>query len=342
MTDLSFALLRLLADGDFRSGPALARTLGVSRATVWNAVRAIEIAGLEVYKVRGRGYRLAQPVSLLDAAAIVQCVGAHARRLTVEIVDVADSTNTLLMQRAAAGAQSGAVIAAEWQSSGRGRLGRPWHSGVGRALTFSLLWRFTQGAGAIAGLSLAAGVAVLRALHDLGANEARLKWPNDVLWRGHKLAGMLIEMQGDALGPSAVVIGIGLNVRLSAAMRGRIDQAAADLESACGRELDRNAVLASILARLVQVLDEFTEHGFAPLRAEWERHHAHQGQNVAVKLPTGRMEEGVATGVADDGALLFQTGTAVRRLHSGEITVRAAASKPVSPAATTSRTRSGA
>ena len=342
MTELSFELLRLIADGDFHSGPALARTLGVSRATVWNAVRAIETAGLEVYKVRGRGYRLAEPVSLLDAATIARAAGTDASRLAVEIVEVTDSTNTLLMQRAAAGELVGTVIAAEWQQAGRGRLGRPWHAGIGRALTFSLLWRFAQGAGAIAGLSLAAGVAVIRALHDLGANEARLKWPNDVLWRGRKLAGMLIEMQGDALGPSAVVIGIGLNVRLSEAMRGRIDQPAADLENACARALDRNAVLASILVRLVQVLDEFTEHGFAPLRAEWERHHAHQGQKVAVKLPTGRMEEGVASGVADDGALLFQTGTAVRRLHSGEITVRAAAPGPASPAARTARTRSGA
>jgi BirA family biotin operon repressor/biotin-[acetyl-CoA-carboxylase] ligase len=205
-------------------------------------------------------------------------------------------------------------------------MGRPWHAGVGRALTFSVLWRFTQGAGAMAGLSLAAGVAVIRALEGLGAEDARLKWPNDVLWRGHKLAGMLIEMQGDALGPSAAVIGVGLNVRLSKAMRSRIDQPAADLESACGRELDRSAVLAAILVQLVQVLDGFTEHGFAPLRCEWERYHAHQGQMVAVKLPTGRIEEGVASGVADDGALLFRTGTAVRRLHSGEVSVRAAAS----------------
>ena len=323
MTELSFRLLRLLADGDFHSGAALGRALGVSRGTIWNAVRALESADLEVYKVRGRGYKLSEPVSLLDAGKIGRSAVAHASRLAIEVLDMAGSTSTLLMQRVGAGAPGGVVIATEWQQSGRGRMGRPWHAGLGRALTFSMLWRFTQGAGAMAGLSLAVGVAVVRALNQLGAQDVKLKWPNDVLWRGQKLAGMLIEMQGDALGPSAVVIGIGLNVRLSDAMRASIDQSAADVETACGRALDRSDVLGRVLDHLVQVLDAFSEAGFAPLRAEWERHHAYQGQTIVIKLPTGKTEEGVALGVAEDGALLFQAGLAVRRLHSGEISVRA-------------------
>jgi BirA family biotin operon repressor/biotin-[acetyl-CoA-carboxylase] ligase len=339
MTDLSFRLLRLIADGTFHSGAKLARTLGVSRGTVWNAVRVLESAELEVYKVRGRGYKLSAPVSLLNAEEIARFAAPHASRLSIEVVDIADSTNTLLMQRASAGARSGSVVAAEWQRSGRGRMGRAWHAGVGRSLTFSMLWRFSQGAGAMGGLSLAVGVAVIRALNALGVDEARLKWPNDVLWRGQKLAGMLIEMHGDALGPSAVVIGLGLNVRLSPAMVSRIDQPCADLESACARPLNRSEVLAAILAELTTVLEAFAEGGFAPMREEWGRYHAHQGQAVTIKLPTGRTEEGIALGVADDGALLFRSGTAVRRLHSGEITLRGA---PAELAQTPSRAGSRA
>jgi BirA family biotin operon repressor/biotin-[acetyl-CoA-carboxylase] ligase len=322
MTDLSFDVLRRLADGEFHSGATLARTLGVSRGTVWNAVRAIDAAGLSVYKVRGRGYRLAEPISLLDHATVAAHAGAYSQRWAIELLDAVDSTNTLLMQRAAHGAPSGTVIAAECQRDGRGRMGRPWHAGVGGALTFSALWRFDLGAGALGGLSLAAGVALIRALKELGTDEARLKWPNDVVWRGQKLAGMLIEMQGDALGPSTVVIGIGVNVRLSDPVKSRIDQPAADLEAACGRTLDRSAVLGTVLAQLAIVLDRFAEDGFAPMREEWQRYHVHQGRSVAVKLPTGRVERGLALGVGDDGALLFQTGEAVRRLHSGEISLR--------------------
>jgi BirA family biotin operon repressor/biotin-[acetyl-CoA-carboxylase] ligase len=313
--------VRLLADAEFHSGTELGRALGVSRATVWNTVRAIEHADLQIYKVRGRGYKLSEPISLLDAKQIMHRL-SHASPLSVRVLELTESTNTALMELAAAGASSATVLAAEWQRCGRGRMGRVWHAGLGGALTFSILWRFTQGAGAMGGLSLAVGVAVVRALGLLGIGELKLKWPNDVLWQGRKLAGILIEMQGDALGPSSVVIGIGLNVRLSAPVRDRIDQPAADLETACGGVLDRNVVLASVLDHLVQVLGEFSRSGFAPMREEWEQYHAQQNQRVALKLPTGKMEVGVALGVAEDGALLFKSKVGVRRLHSGEISVR--------------------
>jgi BirA family transcriptional regulator, biotin operon repressor / biotin---[acetyl-CoA-carboxylase] ligase len=324
MTPLSFAVLRQLADGRFRSGTELARVLGVSRGTVWNAVHAIEAADLTVYKVRGRGYRLARSVSLLDPARIATHTGAFASRLSVEVVDCADSTNSLLMQRAAAGAPSGAVLAAEWQHNGRGRLGRVWHSGLAGALTFSVLWRFEHGASALGGLSLAAGLALARAVAKLGVREVALKWPNDVLWRGRKLAGILIEMRGDQLGPSAVVIGIGVNVMLSGGLAARIGEPAASLEEAVG-ELDRNRALGAVLAELVLVLDAYAQAGFEPLRGEWERWHAHQDRAVNVLFPDGRRETGRARGVGADGALLLETAHGARRLLSGEVTLRAAA-----------------
>ena len=322
MTSLSIRVLRLLADGDFHSGAQIARELGVTRGTIWNAVQLLEGAGLEIYSVPGRGYRLSSPLSLLAASRVVECTGDAARHFAIEVVDVVDSTNDLLMQRARAGAVSGTLIAAEWQASGRGRMGRVWHAGLGEALMFSLLWRFDAGAGGLAGLSLAAGVALARALEKLGARDVALKWPNDVVWRGAKVAGMLIELQGDALGPSAVVIGIGINVQLSERTRACIDQPSADLQSACGRTPDRNEVLGAVLSELAPVLENFAIAGFVPLKAEWERRHVHQDQNITVKLPDGRSHEGIARGVGDDGALLFESGNALRRLHSAELSVR--------------------
>ncbi len=322
MKPLTTGVLGLLADGEFHSGEALARRLAVSRASVWNAVRALETMQLEVYKVHGRGYRLAQPVSLLDRMRIEQHLGTNAGRFTLDIRDAVDSTNTLLLECAARGASSGTVLAAEWQGGGRGRLGRPWHAGLGGALTFSLLWRFAQGATALSGLSLAVGVALARALEDGGARGVALKWPNDVLWRNGKLAGILTELQGDALGPTAAVIGVGLNVRLSDATRARIGQAAADLETACGTAPDRNALLACLLVELARVLDAFARQGFAPLRAEWQRLHAHQGRRVTLLLPGGAHQRGRACGVAEDGAFLLETQAGVKRYHSGEISLR--------------------
>lgn len=325
MTPLTFKVLRRLADGVFHSGETLARELGVTRAAVWHALQGLEATGIELHKVHGRGYRLPQPLSLLDREEILRRLGPRAARFAIEVVEAVGSTNTLLMQRAEAGAPDGTVVAAEWQSRGRGRLGREWHASLGGALTFSVLRRFAQGVGFLSGLSLAVGVALMRALGRLDALEVTLKWPNDVLWRGRKLAGILIEMHGDTLGPSAAVIGVGLNVGLPDSVRARIAQPAADLATALGKPVDRNALLALVLTELASVLDVFARDGFAPFKREWESRHAHHAQPVTVLLPDGRRESGMVRGVAEDGALLVETRAGARRYHSGEISVRAPA-----------------
>ncbi len=323
MNALTLQTLRLLADGEFRSGEAMARALGVSRASVWNALHALDGQGIDVFKVRGRGYRLAAPLTLLERTAIEHHLGPRAADFCVQVLDSAASTNTLLLQRAADRASSGSVIVAECQTSGRGRRGREWHSALGAALTFSLLWRFQQGAASLAGLSLAIGIGVVRALALLGVRDARLKWPNDVLWRDAKLAGILIEIQGDMLGPSAAVIGIGLNCRLPDPLRARIDQPAADVATASGAVPDRNRALALVLVECERVLEQFAREGFAPLRDEWQSRHVHRGQVVRLSLPDGTAVEGTAEGVADDGALLLTTGNGRRRFHSGEVNAAA-------------------
>jgi len=315
-------VLRLLADGEFHSGVALAQALGVSRASVWNAVRELETMGTAVYKVHGRGYRFPHALSLLDRAAIERALGPLAARLSVEVRTAAASTNALLLERAAAGAASGTVIAAEWQSAGRGRRGRAWHSGIGGGLAFSMLWRFAQGASELSGLSLAVGVALARGLATLVGPGIALKWPNDIMADGGKLGGILIELAGDVLGPGAAVIGVGINVRLSAGVRAGIDQPATDLESMLDGPVDRNALLAGLLAELDRALAVFTAAGFGPFRSEWESRHVHQGKPVTVLLPDGRSEQGEARGVAEDGSLLLETPSGMTRFHSGEVSLR--------------------
>lgn len=324
MKPLAYQILRQLADGDFHSGSALAAAAQVSRASVWNAVEEIEAAGVEVFRIRGRGYRLARALSMLDGERLLHWLGDSAP-FSVEILDETDSTNTLLLQRARADAPHASVIAAEWQRAGRGRQNRPWHAAVSGALTFSVLWRFSQGAATLAGLSLAAGLALVRAFETYGVAGAGLKWPNDVLWRGRKIAGILIEMQGEALGPSAVVIGAGINVRLPAALNQRIGQPAADIETALetsGRAVDRNQLLAMTLNELNRVLLEFERAGFKPLREDWQRRHVHQGCPVRLTLPGGITESGLARGVGTDGALLVETARGIKPFHSGEVSLR--------------------
>lgn len=322
MKTLALSVLKRLADGEFHSGEALARSLAVSRATIWHAVRELGAAGVDIYKVHGRGYRLQHSLTLLDRASIEHHLGADVRRFVLDIRNEAESTNSVLLQCAAAGAPSGTVLAVEWQPGGRGRLGRAWHAGVGEALTFSLLWRFARGAGALSGLSLAVGSAIARALEAEGAAAIGLKWPNDILWQGRKLAGILIELAGDALGPTAAVIGVGVNVRLTDATRARIGQPAADVETVCGEMPDRNKLLARMLVQLGVTLDAFTRDGFAPLRAEWQRRHAFQDKRVTLTFPDGSSQGGRAGGVAEDGSFLLETRAGTQRYHSGEISLR--------------------
>lgn len=320
MNDLAFAVLRQLADGRFHSGEAMAQSLGCSRTLVWQAVHQLESDfGLTIFSVRGQGYRLPQPYELLDGVAIRAGLGETAAEvLTIATAEQLDSSNTRLMAMAAQGAPHGLMLGAEWQTAGRGRLGRRWQMPLGAGLTFSLLWRFERGMGGLSGLSLAVGVALVRALRRFDAPVA-LKWPNDVLLDGKKLAGILIELSGDALGPAAVVLGIGLNV----GDPGEIDQPVAALAKA-GIEVGRNALLAAILDELVAVLTQFDRDGFAAFREEWLACAAYLGQPVRLQFSHGEPVEGSLAGVDAHGALLVDTASGQRVFHVGEVSLRSA------------------
>jgi BirA family transcriptional regulator, biotin operon repressor / biotin---[acetyl-CoA-carboxylase] ligase len=325
MNSLTFPILRLLADGQFHSGEAIARHFGVTRATVWNALQDAEALGVKFFSIRGKGYRLPQPVRFLEQDKVMAALDGAAGKFTLELHDRIDSTNSYMMQRAASGHPHGACVAAELQTSGRGRRGRAWQAGLGNSLTFSVLWRFDCGAGALSGLSLAVGVALMRALIELGVTGAGLKWPNDVLHDKQKLAGILIELQGDMDGPTAAVIGIGLNLRLPETLRKNIDQPATDLQSILGQSPDSAQGLGIMLRHLAGVLEQFDHEGFKVLREEWLAHHAFEGQPVCIQMPDGRQIEGVAVGVAADGALLLSTEQGTQRFAAGEVSLRSAA-----------------
>lgn len=320
----TWQLLSMLADGEFHSGEMLARRLGVSRASVFNALAEVGKYNVVLQRIRGRGYRLARPWLRLERDEVVRWLGAEAGQFDIEILPQAASSNALLLQRAGSGvatggAPSGSVLAVELQTAGRGRMGRTWHSGLGNALTFSLLWRFACGLNALSGLSLAVGVALVRALGRLGAQGVRLKWPNDILTAQGKLGGVLIEAQGDMLGPSAVVIGIGLNCTLPIELVRRIDQPACGLDDVCAALPTRNQLLATVLQEMAFVMRQFEQGGFAPLRNEWESYHFHQSSPVSLRMADGKTVSGIACGVNVNGELCLETTQGVQRFNSGEV-----------------------
>lgn len=322
LPELLLPLLRHLADGRFYSGQALAQQFGISRASICNLVHTAKTLGLNIHAVQGRGYQLVSSPTWLDHAKIVAALGYTADHYHIRILDAVASTNSVLMQAAEAGAPDGSVICTEYQFAGRGRRGRQWHSILGGSLTFSVLWRFEEGIAALVGLSLAVGIAIARALNRFSRFPVKLKWPNDVLVDYRKLAGILVEIQGDIQGPSFAVVGIGLNVNLPAVQRDSIDQAVIDLEEMQVR-VDRNILLASCLVELKAVMNVMREQGFAALRDEWEAHHAHAGQPVSLLLPDRQVVTGTALGIDDSGAFLLQSENGARMAYnSGDIRLR--------------------
>jgi len=328
----AFATLGRLTHEGFVSGETIAEALGISRATVWQAVRQLEALGLEIYKVRRQGYRLARPYDALDTAAVTRALGAAAPFFRVQTVSACASTNSEILRLAEGGGSGVAqVLATELQTAGRGRRGRAWVSGLGTSLTFSVLRQFEGGIAALSGLSLAVGLAVARALDELGAQGVALKWPNDVLLDRPggpaKLGGILIELAGDALGPTRAVIGIGLNVRLPEAARGAAQGTGglpvSDLAEA-GLAVARNRLLATLLRHLHGVLEVFAREGFGALRGEWNSHHAYQGREVMM-INEGKVERsGVVEGVDATGALNLATARGVEKAVSGELSLRPA------------------
>lgn len=253
----------------------------------------------------------------LSVAAIAAALGELAPRFDVDALAECDSTNARLLARAEAGAPSGTVIAAEMQAAGRGRQGRPWFSAPGDSLTFSLLWRFTPGT-FLGGLSLAVGVALAEALEGCGVSGIALKWPNDILRQGGKLAGVLIELVPGA--PHAAVVGVGVNLRLPAAMPDEVRRLAAALDA----EISRDELLARLLSSLAGVFGEFAGGGFPALRGRWLARCAHLEAPVRIVSEFSVPMEGRCMGVDVDGALLLETPVCVQRILSGDVSLRPA------------------
>ncbi len=320
-----YLLIRSLADGKFHSGEVLAQQLGVSRAAVWKQIVGLrEQWGMDIHAVSGRGYRLIHPLELLQQTKILALLPVVTRRVLskLEIHDSIASTNEHLMLQSPVDVSSGHVCLAERQTMGRGRRGREWISPYGNNIYLSLLWRFPLAPIELSGLSLAAGLAVVRALNQLGVTEIGLKWPNDVLWRERKLAGLLLEVTGESEGPSQVVLGIGLNTLLSNQQASRIDQPWIDLASIpSGKGIERNQLAAELIHQLTNALECFETEGLMPLLAEWQQQDLYHNKIVSLRMGE-RTIVGKHVGIDKNGALLLLHAGEVKAYYAGEVSLR--------------------
>jgi BirA family biotin operon repressor/biotin-[acetyl-CoA-carboxylase] ligase len=321
------ALVRVLADGEPHSGEVLARMAGVSRAAVWKQMHKLGRWGLVVRAERGRGYRLARAIELLDAEALERELRGDGRFEVdaVEVVAEIASTNRYLLEHPPSRESALRVCVAEYQTAGRGRRGRRWSVPFGAGLCLSAAWRFVGNPEQLSAITLAAGVVVAEALRDACGAEVELKWPNDLVWDGRKLGGILVELVAEPHGSCHVVVGVGLNIDVEASQLAVLcdwPRGAVDLRSAVGSAaLGRTRLATAVSVALGRLLAQYAETGFEPYRSRWQARDHLCGREVSIRDAVSE-DGGVARGIDADGALLVETAGNVHRVISGDVSVR--------------------
>jgi len=308
-------LAALLADGEFHSGEHLGEALGMSRAAVNKHIQTLKSWGLDVFTVTGKGYSLAAPLQLLDEALI----HAHLETPGIAVIPVIDSTNQYLLD-CMDQLESGFACVAEYQQAGRGRRGRKWFSPFGANLYLSMYWRLEQGPAAAMGLSLVIGIVMAEVIQSLGAENVRVKWPNDLYLNDRKLAGILVELTGKTGDAAQIVMGAGINLGMRGEGTSEINQGWINLQEA-GVTIDRNQLAASIINSLRAALPLFERDGLAPFVHRWEK--LDNFINRPVKLLIGEREVyGIARGIDKQGGLLLEQEGVIKSWVGGEISLR--------------------
>ncbi|CAM3211015.1 bifunctional biotin--[acetyl-CoA-carboxylase] ligase/biotin operon repressor BirA [Vibrio rarus] len=317
MKDFSFnlELIQLLSGGGFHSGEQLGEHFGVSRAAIARHIKSIQELGIDIYSVKGKGYRLEQPLDLMNQQLLRDQLCTP-----IEVIPVIDSTNQHMLNQKEL--PSGSVCVAEYQTQGRGRRGREWVSPFGTNIYYSMYWRLEAGLPAAMGISLVIGLALVDALEQLGVQGLKLKWPNDVYHNNKKLAGILVELSGQAGDAANLVIGIGLNVSMPEQVQG-INQPWTSLKEISDKKHQRNDIVVVMTNALQSAISLYEQEGLQPFLAQWNQYDNFIDQPI--KLIMGHKEVvGVCKGINQQGALLLDTGNEIEAFIGGEISVRSA------------------
>ncbi|WES68158.1 bifunctional biotin--[acetyl-CoA-carboxylase] ligase/biotin operon repressor BirA [Superficieibacter sp. HKU1] len=314
---IPLTLISILSDGDFHSGEQLGERLGMSRAAINKHIQTLRDWGVDVFTVPGKGYSLPEPIQLLDE----QLIRSQIEYGSVAVLPVIDSTNQYLLDRISE-LHSGDACIAEYQQAGRGRRGRKWFSPFGANLYLSMYWRLEQGPAAAIGLSLVIGIVMAEVLHDLGATQVRVKWPNDLYLQDRKLSGILVELTGKTGDAAQIVIGAGINMAMRRVEEEVVNQGWITLQEA-GIAIDRNALAIRLIKELRTSLKLFELEGLTPYLSRWEK--LDNFINRQVKLIIGDREIiGISRGINAQGALMLEQNGEIKPWMGGEISLRSA------------------
>jgi BirA family biotin operon repressor/biotin-[acetyl-CoA-carboxylase] ligase len=301
------------------SGEELSERLAISRTAVWKHIKALRDAGYRIEARPSQGYQLIAAPDLFIPTEITTGLNPLRIGSTIICYRQTASTNTEAFRLAEEGAREGTVVIADCQTCGKGRLGRSWESPPGVNLYCSVVLRPPVLPTQAFHLTFLSAVAVARAVEETTQLAPSIKWPNDLLLNGRKVAGLLNEMSAETDRVNFVVLGIGVNLNM------RVEQFPAGLGYPAtsllleGREVDRTAFARALLRALDGMYDDYLRHGYAPVREEWLSRCGIVGRRVRVAVPACD-QTGIMEGIDDNGALLLRLDDgSLERVYAGDV-----------------------
>lgn len=294
-------LVKILNDLQVHSDHTLSQTLNISHKAVWKYINQLHTYGIEIQSFQSSSYCLKHPLYLLNKAEIQEYLTDPTVEFT--LLGSIPSTNDHFKNRPLL--KNLEFCLAEHQTLGRGRFGRSWVAPFGANILLSCRFLISKDLSRLGGLSLCVGLALIKTLQFFGLKEITCKWPNDLLYRNQKLAGVLIEVQTKENGTTEAIIGVGLNVNMPAAVLAKIERPFSSLEKILGTPQDRNKVAALLMNNLCEYLRRFQERGFADFQEEWKVHDALCGQEILLHIGTDFIK-GTGAGIDSLGRLLLK------------------------------------
>ena len=320
------AVLTILLDnmGRYISGQDISRTLGITRAAVWKYIKLFESEGYQIESSTKKGYRLTYVPDVLEPAVLTSGLDTSIIGKNMECHKTLASTNIRAKELALAGAPEGTVVAAEEQIQGRGRLGRSWISPSGKGIWMSVILRPQLSPEKAPRVTVMTAVALVRALKRAAKLEAGIKWPNDIVCSGKKLCGILTEIHAEPDVISYVVVGIGINVNLSAEdFPEDVRNTATSVKMEKGRELNRRDIIQAVLEDMENIyLNSFSDDNFEQLLEEYRNYSVILGRTISVVGAAGEFT-GKALDFSKDGSLLVQRDDGrIENLWAGDVSIR--------------------
>jgi BirA family biotin operon repressor/biotin-[acetyl-CoA-carboxylase] ligase len=311
--------VKILNDLDYHDGDSIGEKLGITRSAVWKIIKKLEAYQIEINSIKGKGYALNDHLSLLDESYIAKSfTGLNAR---LEIFETIESTNDHLKKLGRIEPPAHICIA-EHQTKARGRNLRNWHSPFGQNLYFSYAYPLDKDLSELAGLSIVIGLAIISVLNQLvSPHKLELKWPNDIICEGKKIAGILIDVIAESNSRVHVIVGVGLNVNMQHDEVNTITQEWNSLRNITGRYFDRSELFVPVVSGIVSYINKFANVGFPAFIEEFQHYNSLMGKQI--KVLSGNNEiQGKAIGIDNLGHLLIeQENGHVKLCSSGDTSV---------------------